>query len=582
MVKCFVFGVICLFTITMTYGGESTLWYRQPAEKWEEALPLGNGRLGAMVFGSAPLERLQLNEESLWAGEPFDVYPDNFSENLRTLQSLVLDEKIPEAHEYGKENLTKEPTSFRSYEPLADLLIALDHGPNVKGYRRELDMEKGLVSVQYHVDGIVFKREILISAVDDVIAIKISSDRAGSISGRIRLDRQKDMEVTTSGQNKLQMDGQIVDIPKSDGGYDDNAGGSGPGGKHMKFAGRLLVKLKGGTSKSDDNTLVVDGADEMILLFTAVTDFSLEKMNFDRSIDPGYRANSILEKAAKKSWVEILRDHIKEHSPIFNRVGIELGDSEQDDLPTDQRLAALKEGREDPGLVELYFQFGRYLLMNSSRFPGKLPANLQGIWNKEMWAPWEADYHLDVNLQMNYWPADLCNLSETMIPLVDWFGCVAEKGKISAEKLYGSDGWVAFVTVNLFGRTTPGGSTLYSQFLNSVLDPLAGTWMAMTLWRHYCFTQDQSFLNDQAYPVLRGACVFLLDYLVENKDGTLLLYPRPLPKTAIFIRKQGRLYGLRKAPLITQRLFVRYLQQRSKPPSFWVLMKHFVENWKQR
>ncbi len=509
-----------------------TLWYQQPAEKWEEALPLGNGRLGAMVFGSAPKERLQLNEESLWAGEPFDVYPDDFDKHLKTLQQLVLDGKVSEAAKFGKKNLTQTPTSYRSYEPLADLWIELDHGPKTEDYRRELDLQTGTVRVQYRAGEALIKREILISAVDDVIAIRISTDKTGSISGNIRLDRQKDMNVTTVGQDRLHMNGQIVDIPKSLGGYDDNGGGSGPGGKHMKFAGRLLARSKGGSIKADQSSLAIEGADEVVLLFTAATDFSLERMNFDRSIDAGAVANGILEKAARKSWDEILRDHVKEHRPFFDRVSIELGESKQDQLPTDERLAAVQEGGEDPGLVELYFQFGRYLLMSSSRDPGRIPANLQGIWSHQMWAPWEADFHLNINLQMNYWPADLCNLSETMDSLTGWFERVTEKGRLSAEKLYGADGWVAFTCVNLFGRTTPGGSAKGSQFNNGVLDPLAGAWMAMTLWRHYSFTQDQTFLRDRAYPILRGACEFLLDYLVEKDDGTLVIIPSTSPENS--------------------------------------------------
>ena len=529
---------LCVSVVAV--GGEATtLWYQQPAQKWEQALPLGNGRLGAMVFGSAPIEKLQLNEESLWAGEPFDVYPDNYSAHLKTLQQLILADKITEAHAYGLKHLTKSPTSYRSYEPLADLLIELDHASTVTDYRRELDLQSGLAHTQYRVNGVLIKREILISAVDDVMAVRISADKAGAISGRIRLERKKDMTVRAVG-NALHMDGQIVDIPKSEGGYDDNRGGSGPGGKHMKFAGRLLAHTIGGSIKADPNSLIISGANEVVLLFTAVTDFNLTTMNFDRSIGVGEQANRILEGAAQKTWNTLRRDHVAEHQALIDRVSIELGDSKQDSLPTDQRLAALQKGSDDPGLVELYFQFGRYLLMSSSRAPGRVPANLQGIWSQRMWAPWEADFHLNINLQMNYWPADLANLSETMDSLTHWFQRVAEKGRHSARTLYGADGWVAFTTVNLFGRTTPGGSSLGSQFENGSLDPLAGAWMAMTLWRHYCFTQDQAYLQDHAYPVLKGAGEFLLDYLIELPDGSLTIVPSTSPENSYIQPETGR------------------------------------------
>jgi len=516
------------------------LWYRGPARKWEEALPLGNGRLGAMVFGSVPAERLQLNEESLWAGEPLDVYPDNFGENLKKVQQLVLQGKIDEAQKLGLQTLTKSPTSYRSYEPLADLLIEMDHPSDVADYRRELDIQTGLCQVSYAAGDVRLRREVLISAVDDVLAVRLSADRPRSLSAKIRLTRQKDMTVRAVGQDRLQMDGQIIDVPAPEG-YDDNSGGSGPGGEHMKFAGRLLVRTSGGSIKPDDDDgLLIEGADEAVLLFTAATDFNLDKLCFDRTIDPGQKADVILEKAARKSWPELLRDHQAEHRSYFDRVSLDLGRTPQDERPSDERLAALRGGGEDPGLVALYFQFGRYLLMSSSRRPGRLPANLQGIWSRRMWAPWEADYHLNINLQMNYWPADPCNLSETNDPLADWFARVAEKGTVSARRLYGADGWVGFTTTNLFGRTTPGGSNTGSQFQNGVLDPLAGAWMAMTLWRHYEFTGRREFLEQRAYPVLKGAAEFLRDYLVEDADGSLVIVPSTSPENSYIHPANGK------------------------------------------
>lgn len=521
--------VVWLFVVAGALGGErSTLWYRQPGRKWVEALPMGNGRLGAMVFGSAPKERLQLNEESLWAGEPVDTYPDNFAENLQKLQKLVLDGKISEARQLGLEKLTKSPTSFRSYEPLADLWIEMDHPPKTEDYRRELDLQTGIASVQYRVGGVRLKREFLISAVDDVLAVRLSANKGQLPDTRIRLTRKKDMKVTAAGRRGLHMDGQIVDIeaPKA---HDDNPGGSGPGGEHMKFAARLLVRPKGGTVKDEQNTLVIKGAEEAVLLFTAATDYNLNKMNYDRSIDPGKAADGILAKVANKPWAQILRDHTAEHRSFFDRVSIDLGKSKQDRLPTDERRRLVGK---DPALAALYFQYGRYLLMSSSRRPGRLPPNLQGIWNDRMWAPWEADYHLNINLQMNHWPVDVCNLSEAIGPLAGWLSGLARKGRASARKLYGANGWVSYTVTNSFGRTTPSGSTKDSQFQNGVLDPLAGAWMAMTLWRHYEFTQDKEFLAATAYPILKGASEFLLDYLVQDRDGRLVIVPSTSPENS--------------------------------------------------
>ncbi len=515
------------------------LWYRQPANKWEEALPLGNGRLGAMVFGTVPKERLALNEESLWAGAPLDVYPEGFAGHLKELQRLVLEGRIDEARQLGVEKMTQSPTSFRSYEPLADLIVAMGHGSDVTQYRRELDLETGVARVSYRADGIRWEREVLISAVDDVLAVRLGADKPGKLNAKVRLTRAKDMKVTAVDGHRLHMDGQIVDVAAPEG-PEDNPGGSGPGGPHMRFAGRLLVRTAGGTVQADGDVLAIANADEAIILFTAATDFSLDKMDFNRTIDPGRQAEAILDEVARKSWAQLQRDHAAEHGSYFNRVSLDLGGQPANDaLPTDERLEAVKKGGADNGLMTLYFQYGRYLLMSSSRRPGRLPANLQGIWNHHMWAPWEADYHLNINLQMNYWPADLCNLSETMEPLADWFARVTEKGRISARRLYNARGWVAFTAVNLFGRTTPSGSTRASQFQNGVLDPLAGAWMAMTLWRHYEFTGDRDFLDRCAYPVLKGAGEFLLDYLMQDQDGMLVVVPSTSPENSYIHPQTG-------------------------------------------
>ena len=514
-----------------TKSYRNVLWYKQPAKAWTQALPLGNGRLGAMVFGTVPGERLQLNEESLWAGEPTDVYPEDYSQAIRRIQQLVLQGRISQARELGLAKLTGRPTSFRSYEPLADLLIEMDHTAGVEDYRRSLDLETGIAAVEYRLGDVRMKREILISAVDDVMAVRLSASKPGMIDVRVRLTRKKDMKVTAVGSGRLHMDGQVVDVEPPQA-RDDNPGGSGPAGEHMRFAARVLVRTEGGTVRAEDKAVVIDSADEATLLLTAATDYSLEKMNYDRSIDPGPRAQAILKEAAGKSWATLHRDHVAEHRSIFERVSLDLGGSDRTAMATDERLAGIKDGQTDPALAALYFQYGRYLLMASSRRPGRLPANLQGMWNEKMWAPWEADYHLNINLQMNYWPADLCNISETMNPLIDWFVRLTEKGAVSARRLYDADGWVSFTATNPFGRTTPSGSTKGSQFQNGALDPLAGAWMAMTLWRHYEFTQDEDFLKERAYPVLKGASEFILDYLVEDEDGYLVVVPSTSPENA--------------------------------------------------
>ena len=524
----------------------TVLWYEQPAEEWVEALPLGNGRLGAMVFGGVDEERLQLNEESLWAGEPFETYPDNFSENIKKVQQLVLDGDIAGAKKLGIETLTKKPTSFRSYQPLADLYIKNSHEEKITEYRRELNLINGTASVNYNAGGINYLRESFISAVDDVLVTRISADNRGSVSGEVHLAREKDAVITTSGDNRIILDGQILDIEAPDD-YDDNPGGSGPGGAHMKFAGRLAVKCDGGSVHASNGSIVFENANEAIILFTAATDYNLEKLNFDRAISPQKIADETLKSALSKSYSHLRANHVSEHSEMFNRVNLGLDETAESSLPTDKRLKAIKEGQADPSFSALYFQFGRYLLMSSSRHPGRLPANLQGIWNERMWAPWEADYHLNINLQMNYWPADLCNLSETIDPLTGWFVRTAAKGKISAKKLYGSDGWMLYLATNPFGRSTPSASTILSQFMNASLDPLPGAWMSLTLWRHYEFTGDREYLAQYVWPVLKGASRFLLDYMVEDTDGSLVIVPSTSPENSFINPANGESIRTTKA-----------------------------------
>ncbi|MBK8978864.1 MAG: glycoside hydrolase N-terminal domain-containing protein [Planctomycetes bacterium] len=522
-----------------TPADESELWYRQPAAAWNEALPLGNGRLGAMVFGGTSTERLQLNEESLWAGEPVDAFPPDFPSSFATLRELVLAGAIEEADALGLAKLTARPTSFRSFEPLADLWLDREPITDATDYRRSLDLRSGIATTRWREGEVTFRREAFASAVDDVLAVRLRADHPGAVTTRIRLSRAKDAVIRAAGPDRLELDGQIVDRLPPDG-PEDNRGGSGPGGEHMRFAGRLAVRATGGRVAAEADALRVDGADELLILFTAATDYALDAMTFDRSIDPGARANGILAAAAVRSWDELRAAHVAEHAALFDRVSLELGGADRRALPTDERLDAVRRGEADPGLAALLFQHGRYLLMGSSRRPGRLPANLQGLWNEHMWAPWEADYHLNINLQMNYWPAFVTGLTETVEPLTDWLAGLAARGRSTARRLYGADGWVAFHATNPFGRTTPSGSTLSSQYQNGVLDPFAGAWMAMTPWRHWEFTRDETFLRERAWPILRGAAEFVLDYLVELPDGMLAVVPSTSPENAYVHPVTGR------------------------------------------
>ncbi len=513
--------------------GEAVLWYRQPAAQWNEALPVGNGRLGAMVFGHPTSERLQLNEESLWAGCPADSYPEDFQARFAEYRQLVLAGEFEQADRFGQQHLTARPTSFRSYEPLGDLWLESLGDEEFTDLRRQLDLRDGVATTTWQVGARRFTREVLVSAVHDVVAVRVRCDQPGGIALRIRMTRPKDAVVRAT-DDELRVDGQVVDLAPPDG-PEDNPGGSGPPGAHMRFAARLRAATDSGSvsAEADEQgagALLVEGANELLLLLTAATDYSLAAMDFDRRLDPGAQAEAILAAVGSTTWQDLHAAHVAEHRALFDRVELDLGGDDRSDLPTDERLAAVQRGATDPGLAELLFQHGRYLLMSSSRRPGRLPANLQGLWNERMWAPWEADYHLNINLQMNYWPADVTGLGETTGPLFDWLEGLAQRGEATARLLYDADGWVAFHATNPFGRTTPSGSTLGSQYANGLLDPFAGAWMAMTLWRHWQFTRDDEWLRDRAWPILHGAAEFVLDYLVELPDGSLAVVPSASPE----------------------------------------------------
>lgn len=510
---------------------ESRWWSDAPAGRWEEALPVGNGRLGAMVFGGVGRERIQLNEESLWAGVPLEVWPERYREHHAEVRRRVFAGELAEARAYGVAHLTGCPTSFRSYQPLGDLWLDLGEGEVDAGtYRRELDMAEGVVRVGWRRGGVEWTREVFASSPDDVLVVRLACGRAGGLGFRVSLARHADAVVKAEG-GALRMDGQLIDVAREDGGYDDNPGGSGPGGAHMRFAGRLHVESDGEV-RADGDGVVVRGAGWAVLRFTAATDYRLEAMDFDRAIDPGQVAEGILAKAVARPWAELRARHVGAFRPVFERVAFDLGgDASVVGMPTPKRLEAVRRGGEDRGLIALHAQYGRYLLMSSSGRPGRLPANLQGIWSESRWAPWEADYHLNINLQMNYWPARVANLLEAAEPLQDWVRVLSRRGEEAARRLYGADGWVAHLATNPFGRVTPSASTQASQFDNGVLDPLCGAWLAAEMFDHWQFEGGRGGL-ERLWPVVSGAAEFVLDFLTPAPDGTWTVCPSTSPENS--------------------------------------------------
>jgi len=497
------------------------LWYQQPATEWTEALPVGNGRLGAMIFGGIDQERIQLNEESLWAGEPINNNNPQASTHLSRIQQLLLDGRIEEARRLSVAYLLGTPPRIRSYQTLGDLRLDFNNSNGkTTNYRRDLNLSDGIATVSYQRAGVTFTRRVFISAPDNVIVIKVNADKPGMLDLAVSLSRDQDARLSSPADNILLMQGQINDKADSL---------SGPAGMHMKFAVQLVVYSKGGKISSADNRLQVEKADDLTLILTAATDYNVEKLSFDRSLNPLKICGQIMNEVKSESASELEDRHLNNHRHFFNRVRINLGHDRSEQLPTDRRLQKLKDGDEDAQLVALYFQYGRYLLMGASRAPGILPANLQGIWNEHFTAPWNSDYHTNINLQMNYWPAEVCNLPETILPLSGFFTHLMRPGSVTARQMYQARGWVMHHVTDPFGRT---GLMDGIQWGTS---PLAGAWMTLTFWRHYEYTQDKSYLTREAFPMMQEAAQFILDFLIEDNQGRLVTAPSMSPENAYLL-----------------------------------------------
>jgi alpha-L-fucosidase 2 len=483
------------------------LWYWQPASAspdsssgdnspaWVQALPIGNGRLGGMVFGGVEQERIQLNEESLWSGSPQDADNPDALKYLPAIRQLLFEGRYAEAQKLtyerlackgegsGRGNGAKVP--YGSYQTLGDLRLAFDDHDGASDYRRELDLETAIARISYRLAEAQFTRELFASAPAQALVVRLGCDRLGKLSFTATIDRQECAATRAIPPADVVMSGQLSD---------------GKGGEGMRFIARLRVLHEGGTLTTTAGGVRVDGADTATLLLAAATDY--------RGKAHETTSEAQLQAATGESY-DTLRDaHVRDYQKLFHRVKLELGRTDAVHLPTDERLEAVKKGGDDPHLVALYFQYGRYLLISSSR-PGDLPANLQGIWAETIQTPWNGDYHHNINDQMNYWPAEETNLAECHRPLLDFLDSLREPGRKTAKVHYGARGWVVHTISNIWGYTSPGEHPSWGQF------PAAGAWLCRHLWEHYAFGGDRPFL-EWAYPIMKEAAEFYLDFLVEE------------------------------------------------------------------
>ena len=513
-------GALSLQGQTVETPPDLTLRFDAPAREWSEALPLGNGRLGAMVFGGAERERLQLNEDTLWSGHPRDCNNPDARQYLPEVRRLVLREAdYTEADQVCKK---MQGPFNESYQPLADLL--LDFGPmeEVTHYERTLDLDSAIATVHFQVRGVEIIREAFVSAMDQVIALRVSASRAGALDFNISLTTPLHGETNFTGSGELTLSGKApAHIVPNYWGSDNAITYSDADGVGMRFGAVLRASAPDGTLAPKGNTLQVTGATSCVILVSAATGFRGYDVAPDLSVSEiQRRAHRAMSSALNKPWAQLRADHVRGHQALFRRVSLQLGPPRVSIQTTPQRLAATAD-HADPALLALYFQFGRYLLIASSR-AGTQPANLQGIWNSEVRPPWSCNWTANINVQMNYWPAETCNLAECHEPLFDLIEGVSRNGAGTARVNYGLDGWVSHHNIDLWRQSAPvgmgSGSPTWANW------QMSGPWLCAHLWEHYRFSGDRQFLA-RAYPLMKSAASFYLGWLIEDGHGGLTTCP---------------------------------------------------------
>ncbi len=499
-----------------------SLWYKQPAELWTNALPVGNGRLGGMVFGGLAKERLQLNEDTFWSGAPKDWNNPKSFEHLAEVRRLVAEGKYHEADEAAKK---MQGPYNESYQPVGNLYLEFSNTAGAANYRRELNLDTALARVSYTAADAEFVREIFSSSVDQVIAVRLTASQPGRISFELSLDSPVRSASIVEGKDMLRLSGKApahVDpnyVRSANPIVYDEAEGKG-----MRMECLVRVLPEGGALQASGSALRVSGADAATLLIVAGTGYKTYGQAPDTPADAIHaKCRAQLDSASKKTYVSLRSDHVRDHQKLFRRVSLDLDRSAASALPTDERLRSFASHTDDQDLMALYFQYGRYLLIASSR-PGTQPANLQGIWNDQMQPPWSSNWTANINAQMNYWPVETCNLSECHQPLFDLITGLAETGRKTAEVNYHARGWVSHHNVDLWRQSAPVGDFGKGEPTWANWQ-MSGPWFCAHLWDHYLFTEDQRFLRDCAYPLMKSSAQFYFDWLIDDGRGKLTTCP---------------------------------------------------------
>ena len=491
------------------------LWYQTPARDWEtEALPIGNGRLGAMIYGGIRSERIQFNEETLFSGKPSKV-DENAHLELEKIRKLLKEGNFAEAQRATETRFLKkasygDKSDFGSYQNFGEIMITYPEGEEaVSHYLRELDISEAIAFVRYQCGRKHYRREYLSSYPDNVIAVRISCDEKQSVSLKITMVPGQEHTYVSAAQNDITLTGSV---------------------EYMDFEARLAVRCFGGVSTVEAGEIRIYKADWIELYLSAATEYQQNSSTY-KGRDPKAYNSAVLEQALDKTWAEIRGRHVEDYQKLFGRVSLTLGREAngEEELPTDRRMEACRKGTVDRGLESLLFQYGRYLLISSSR-PGTLPANLQGLWNNSNDPEWGSMFCYNINLNMNYWPAETTNLHECHEPMIRFIDDLRESGRKSARAYFNAGGWFASKKSDVWGFTQP-----YADAVNGLFIGGAG-WLCQDVWEYYSFSGDTDYLRDTAYPILKECACFYLDYLTENVDGYLVSSPSTSPEHHFYFR----------------------------------------------
>ncbi len=492
------------------------LWYDEFINDWMWALPLGNGRVGAMQYGNPDCEQIEINEESLWSGRQIEESYHASPEALAEIRRLLHEEKLKEAAQLARETFLSDPPVVRSYEAFGEIFIDFPDKSPYTNYRKELELSEAICRIFWTKSKVNYKSECFISEDYDGLVYKVEAD-GKPFSCNVSIKRKQDAYSACIENDTIIMNGKITYATHH---Y------YGQGGEGMSFGARLKIKTDGELSH-DHSTITVADATYLIVYSAFETNYDADKFDIDEEIDFKEKLNNTIEKLYNADYEEIKEKHITSHKEWFSNVEFSLPESEFSALPTNQRLKELKWDEYDPDLFSLYYNFGRYLLIESSGKNARLPANLQGIWCHDFNPPWGSDFHTNINLQMNYWPAESGNLSKTTIPFIHFMKMISIFGSETAKELFGARGWVINHTTDAFGRTGVHDSVDCGFF------PMAGPWLCLNLWEHYEYTNSKEYL-EEIYPILKGSCEFVQDYLTENEKGQLITSPSNSPENEFY------------------------------------------------